>query len=42
MKSSVSDREREEIRAFIRTTRQEYTISLLEEGYLEEIEKEFE
>ena len=41
-KQSISDEEREEICGFIKTTRQEYTISLLDDDYLEKLAKEFE
>lgn len=42
MKQSISDEEREEISAFLKTTRQEYTMSLLDDNYLEKLAGEFE
>lgn len=40
-KGSISNEEKEEISGFIKTTMQEYTLSLLEEDYLEKINEEF-
>ena len=41
-KNSISSEEKEEICGFIKTSRQEYTISLLDNDYLEKLSKEFE